>query len=184
MAVAVTVSVLQELEGVEQCEVQCWRQVRPRLVGALCGELLETVSPKDLQRALRGKWDAERAEVGCNTSAIEESAITPGDAHGDNQLSGLLKEKKKKRGVRRFFSRLWKAVRRSCCCCCVSVEADALPHINGPVHSTLAVIIWWRCPAYVHMVMGILNGEKSYMRTQRDNGTQVLVYALIAPLKN
>ncbi|KAG9333122.1 hypothetical protein JZ751_013439, partial [Albula glossodonta] len=67
MAVAVTVSVLQELEGVEQCEVQCWRQVRPRLVGALCGELLETVSPKDLQRALRGKWDAESRAV---TAAI------------------------------------------------------------------------------------------------------------------
>ncbi|KAG9334065.1 hypothetical protein JZ751_009157 [Albula glossodonta] len=67
MAVAVTVSMLQELEGVEQCEVQCWRQVRPRLVGALCGELLETVSPKDLQRALRGKWDAESRAV---TAAI------------------------------------------------------------------------------------------------------------------
>ncbi|KAG9340206.1 hypothetical protein JZ751_021646, partial [Albula glossodonta] len=67
MAVAVTVSVLQELEGVEQCEVQRWRQVRPRLVGALCGELLETVSPKALQRALRGKWDAESRAV---TAAI------------------------------------------------------------------------------------------------------------------
>ncbi|KAG9338509.1 hypothetical protein JZ751_025744 [Albula glossodonta] len=67
MAVAVTVSVLQELEGVKQCEVQRWRQVRPRLVGALCGELLETVSPKALQRALRGKWDAESRTV---TAAI------------------------------------------------------------------------------------------------------------------
>ncbi|KAG9343393.1 hypothetical protein JZ751_014374, partial [Albula glossodonta] len=89
MAVAVTVLVLQELEGVEQCEVQLWRQVRPRLVGALCGELLETVSPKDLQRALRGKWDAESRTVtaaiitsvtAAVNSVLAQSDATPGSS--------------------------------------------------------------------------------------------------------
>ncbi|KAG9329341.1 hypothetical protein JZ751_005652, partial [Albula glossodonta] len=90
MAVAVTVSMLQELEGVEQCEVQCWRQVRPRLVGALCGELLETVSPKDLQRALRGKWDAEShavtAAIITSVTAAVNSVLAQPDATPGSSL--------------------------------------------------------------------------------------------------
>ncbi|KAG5852680.1 hypothetical protein ANANG_G00065160 [Anguilla anguilla] len=45
-------------------------------------------------------------------------------AAGDTLLDLPHKEKKQKKGVRRFFARVWKALKRSCCCCCVSTETD------------------------------------------------------------
>ncbi|XP_064183197.1 uncharacterized protein LOC135250617 [Anguilla rostrata] len=45
-------------------------------------------------------------------------------AAGDTLLDLPHKEKKQKKGVRLFFARVWKALKRSCCCCCVSTETD------------------------------------------------------------
>ncbi|KAG9329608.1 hypothetical protein JZ751_003499, partial [Albula glossodonta] len=53
-------ALLEELESVEQCEVQRWPKVRPRLVGALCGGAAGNVSQRPAE-ALRGKLQTETA---------------------------------------------------------------------------------------------------------------------------
>ncbi|KAJ8378874.1 hypothetical protein AAFF_G00233760 [Aldrovandia affinis] len=60
---------------------------------------------------------------------VENIEIPLDNAKGDNhQLEDLpQKVKKSKTGIRRFFSRVWKTLKKSalcCCCCCLSVETD------------------------------------------------------------
>ncbi|KAJ8355166.1 hypothetical protein AAFF_G00088970 [Aldrovandia affinis] len=61
---------------------------------------------------------------------VENIEIPLDNVKGDNrQLEDLpQKVKKSKTGIRRFFSRVWKTLKKSalccCCCCCLSVETD------------------------------------------------------------
>ncbi|KAJ8398873.1 hypothetical protein AAFF_G00417810 [Aldrovandia affinis] len=66
-----------------------------------------------------------RIQDGC---VVENIEIPLDNAKGNNsQLEDLpQKVKKSKTGIRRFFSRVWKTLKKSalCCCCCLSVETD------------------------------------------------------------
>ncbi|KAJ8342381.1 hypothetical protein SKAU_G00323090 [Synaphobranchus kaupii] len=71
---------------------------------------LSSMKPLAEQRGVQDEFEVE------NTAPLGRAAGAPLD---------LPQKKKQKKGVRRFFSRLWKVLKHTCCCCCsVSVETD------------------------------------------------------------
>ncbi|KAJ8352361.1 hypothetical protein SKAU_G00238370 [Synaphobranchus kaupii] len=71
---------------------------------------LSSMKPLAEERGVQDEFEVE------NTAPLGRAAGAPLD---------LPQKKKQKKGVRRFFSRLWKVLKHTCCCCCsVSVETD------------------------------------------------------------
>ncbi|KAJ8348735.1 hypothetical protein SKAU_G00273240 [Synaphobranchus kaupii] len=71
---------------------------------------LSDMKPLEEERGVQDGFEVE------NTAPLGRAAGEPLD---------LPQKKKQKKGVRRFFSRLWKVLKHTCCCCCsVSVETD------------------------------------------------------------
>ncbi|KAJ8342386.1 hypothetical protein SKAU_G00323140 [Synaphobranchus kaupii] len=71
---------------------------------------LSSMKPLAEERGVQDEFEVE------NTAPLGRAAGEPLD---------LPQKKKQKKGVGRFFSRLWKVLKHTCCCCCsVSVETD------------------------------------------------------------
>ncbi|KAJ8348773.1 hypothetical protein SKAU_G00273620 [Synaphobranchus kaupii] len=71
---------------------------------------LSDMKPLEEERGVQDGFEVE------NTAPLGRAAGEPLD---------LPQKKKQKKGVRRFFGRLWKVLKHTCCCCCsVSVETD------------------------------------------------------------